>query len=201
MLDDFGLVQMVNEPTRCGNVLDLSLTANHPLVQKVEIVPGISDHDIMIADVNVKPQITQQKPSSVPLYRKADRDSFRKYISEFASHLILNYKNKTVEQLWNSFKSAINQGISKFIPIKRFGAKRSRPWITKEIKRLVRNRERLFQVENRSRRSKDIHHFKQVKHLTQTKIRSAYDKYMQDLLGLAAKSADESPSGFIWIYT
>ena len=55
MLDDFGLVQMVNESTRCGNVLDLFLTSNHTLVQKVEIVPGIADHDIMIADVNVKP--------------------------------------------------------------------------------------------------------------------------------------------------
>ena len=72
MLDDFGLVQMVNEPTRCGNVLDLFLTSNHTLVQKVEIVPGIADHDIMIADVNVKPQITQQKPRTVRLHRKAD---------------------------------------------------------------------------------------------------------------------------------
>ena len=43
------------------------------------------------------------------------------------------------------------------------------------------------------------HHFKQVKYLIQTKTRSAYDNYMylQDLLGLAAQSADESPSGFI----
>ena len=42
---------------------------------------------------------------------------------------MLSYENKTVEQLWNSFKSVINQGISKFIPIKRFGAKRSLPWV------------------------------------------------------------------------
>ena len=39
MLDDFGLVQMVNEPTRYDNVLDLFLTSNHTLVQKIEIVP------------------------------------------------------------------------------------------------------------------------------------------------------------------
>ena len=68
MLDDFGLVQMVNEPTRCGNFIDLFLTSN----QKVEIVPGIADYDIMIADVNVKLQIAQQKPRSVPSYRKSD---------------------------------------------------------------------------------------------------------------------------------
>ena len=70
ILDGFGLVQMVNEPTRCGNVLDLFLTSNHTLVQNVEIVPGIADHDIMIADVKVKPQIAQQKPRSVPCIEK-----------------------------------------------------------------------------------------------------------------------------------
>ena len=116
------------------------------MYKNVEIVPGITDHDIMIAVVNVKPQIAQQKSRSVPLNKKADLDSFRKYILEFASDFMLNYEeNKTVEQSWNSFISVINQGISKFIPIKRFGAKRSLLWITKEIKRLVRKRDRLFQ--------------------------------------------------------
>ena len=65
----------------------------------------------MVADVNLKPQLGQQKPRSVLIYRKADWDSFRKYFSEFASDFILNYENMTVEQLWNAFKSTINQGI------------------------------------------------------------------------------------------
>ena len=55
MLDDIGLVQMVNEPTRYDNVIDLFLISNHTLVQKIEIVPGIADHDIVVADVNIKP--------------------------------------------------------------------------------------------------------------------------------------------------
>ena len=152
----------------------------------------------MVADVNLKPQLGQQKPRSVLIYRKADWDSFRKYFSEFASDFILNYENMTVEQLWNSFKSTINQGISKFIPpIKRFGAKRSLPWITQEFKRLVRKRDKLFQLQKRSKKAKDRQHFKQVKHFIQAKLRSAYDNYLQDLLGLAAQNVDESPSGFI----
>ena len=62
------------------NVLDLFLTTNHTLVQKTEILPGIADHDIMVADVNVTPQVGRQKHRNVPLYRKADWDDFRKYI-------------------------------------------------------------------------------------------------------------------------
>ena len=105
--------------------------------------------------------------------------------------------DKTVEQRWDSFKTAINQGISKYIPIKRFGVKKSLPWITQEIKRLIRKRDKLFHTQKKSGKNFDRHHFKQVKYLIQTKIRSAYDIYLQDILGLSAQTADGSPSGFI----
>ena len=94
----------------------------------------------MVADVNVKPQITNasnQNPRSVPLYKKANWENFKTHTSNtshFASDFMLNYENKSVEKLWISFKSATYQGIVKFIPIKRLRAKRSLPWITREIK-------------------------------------------------------------------
>ena len=76
LLDDFGLVQMVTESTRYENVLDLFLTSNLTLVQKIEIVLVIADHDIMVVDINVKPYLGSQKPRSVPLYRKASWGGF-----------------------------------------------------------------------------------------------------------------------------
>ena len=188
---------MVTDPTRLDNVLDLFMTSNHTLVQKVEIYPGLADHDVMAADVNIKPTLGRQEPRSIPLYRKTNWDSFREYISVFASELIRNCPNKTVEEMWISFKSAIDQGISKFIPIKRFGTKKSLPWITQEIKRLAQIRDKLFQLQRKTGKSKDRYHFKQVKCLVQSKIISDYDNYLQDLLGLAAQSAEENPSGFI----
>ena len=197
LISDFSFTQMVTEPNRLDNVLDLFLASNHTLVQKVEIYPGIADHDVMVADVNIKPTLGRQESRSVPLYRKTNWDSFREYISVFASDLIRNCSNKTVEEMWNSFKSAIDQGISKIVPIKRFGTKKSLPWITEEIKRLARKRDKLFQLQRKTGKSKDRHHFKQVRYLVQSKIRSAYDNYLQDFLGLAAQSAEENPSGFI----
>ena len=110
MQDNCRLVQMVTEPTRCAKVLYLFLTSNYTIVQKIEILPGIADHMIMVADVNQKRQIGRQKPRNAPLYRKADYDGFRKYFSDFASDFIPNYENKTVQGLWNSFKSTIPAG-------------------------------------------------------------------------------------------
>ena len=68
MLENFGLDQIEDEPTRCGNILDNFLTLNHTLVQTIQFVPGIVDHNIMVADVNVKPQITKQKPQCCLLW-------------------------------------------------------------------------------------------------------------------------------------
>ena len=44
---DQSLSQMVTEPTRSGNILDLFLTTNPTLVNSVSIIPGLSDHNIV----------------------------------------------------------------------------------------------------------------------------------------------------------
>ena len=66
IMADFNLTQMVTEPTRYENTLDLFLTNNPTLVSKVEIMPGLSNHDIVYSEVNIKPQIVTQKPRVMP---------------------------------------------------------------------------------------------------------------------------------------
>ena len=43
--DTLGVTQIVNEPTRESNILDLLLVTSPNRYSDVEIVPGISDHD------------------------------------------------------------------------------------------------------------------------------------------------------------
>ena len=68
LLDDNNLIQMVSEPTRQDNTLDLFLTNNDSLVNKVTLLPGISDHDIVSCMVRFKPIILKQVPRVMPLY-------------------------------------------------------------------------------------------------------------------------------------
>ena len=53
-LVDHNLTQMVNIPTRKENILDLFLTNNPSAATIVLIIPGISDHNIVYAEVNVQ---------------------------------------------------------------------------------------------------------------------------------------------------
>ena len=175
-LDDYGLVQMVSKPTRGDNILDLFLTSHHTLVNKVEILSGISDHEISISNINVKPKMSRQKPRSVPIYRKADWDSFKSYMATKSSENFCRFQESTVEEIWNALKTALDSGIQQFIPIKKISSKCSLPWITQEIRRLVRKRDKLYQKQ-KSGSNKDRCIFKRVKHLVQQKIKNSHENY------------------------
>ena len=54
---EYNIEQIVTEITRVhsGNILDLFFTSNSTLVNKTSVIPGLSDHDIPMIDINVRP--------------------------------------------------------------------------------------------------------------------------------------------------
>ena len=60
---------MVTEPTRHSpdNTLDLFLTSNPNLIQKVDILPGLGEHDVVLAEGLIKPVFQKQKKTKNPL--------------------------------------------------------------------------------------------------------------------------------------
>ncbi|CAC5423219.1 unnamed protein product [Mytilus coruscus] len=71
ILDDHGLTQIVNEPTRGTNTLDLFITNYPDSFRRTEVIPGLSDHDIVYTEVDRIPAKLQQKPRKIFLYKKA----------------------------------------------------------------------------------------------------------------------------------
>ena len=53
-MDKFNLTQVVKEPTRHNNILDLVFTTHPDLIQGTYVVPGLSDHGAVICDINFK---------------------------------------------------------------------------------------------------------------------------------------------------
>ena len=100
-----------------------------------------------------------------------------------------------MEALWTSFKSSVNEGLSRFVPCKKIGSKKSLPWITQSIKLLIRKRDSLYPKHKRSSRPKDRKYFITTLHIVKAKIKQAYDRYLQDLLGLSKLDINTSPTG------
>ena len=80
---------------------------------------------ISISKASVKPKTSRQNPRSVPLYRKADWVGFKSFMQVKVSEILASFQESTVEEIWNAFKTALNSGIEKFIPIKKLSTKRS----------------------------------------------------------------------------
>lgn len=69
ILDEYSFTQLVEESIRGSNILD-SIVTNHPSsYRRGEIIPGISNHDILYSEINITPT-NQQKPRQIPLYSK-----------------------------------------------------------------------------------------------------------------------------------
>ena len=57
VLNDSNLTQTVSIQTRDSNILDLLFTTNPTLAQRVCILPGISDHDIVQIQLNTSAKV------------------------------------------------------------------------------------------------------------------------------------------------
>jgi hypothetical protein len=53
---------------------DLFFTSNSSLINKIEVIPGISDHKIVYIEANLKPRKVVKPPRKVFLYNKANTE-------------------------------------------------------------------------------------------------------------------------------
>ena len=75
-MHDHGLLQLVTEATRGENTLDLFLTNNKTLINRLQVIPGISDHNCLLVEGDISPIINNQSKRQIPLYKKAELGRF-----------------------------------------------------------------------------------------------------------------------------
>ena len=67
--DDHSLTQIVNKPTQSTpdteNILDLFFSNYPDMIQRHDVIPGLSDHDIPFLDVSTKISLNKKKPRCV----------------------------------------------------------------------------------------------------------------------------------------
>ena len=56
ILADHGMSQIVDQRTRGENTLDLIAVNYLTLASRTEILPGISDHDAVFAEIDIRPK-------------------------------------------------------------------------------------------------------------------------------------------------
>ena len=114
LVEEHGLIQHVNEPTRkhgnANNILDLVFTNRPGLIKKLNVVDGIADHNTVIIDVNISPKRKHRPKRNIFIRNKADHLNIHKSLDDF-THEYFSHEYFSLNQ---------NTWLMKFNPTKCF---------------------------------------------------------------------------------
>lgn len=186
IIADNNLTQTVKEPTLHENTLDLFLVNNPSIVYNTQVIPGISKdgHHAVYTELDISPIRQIKKPRKVHIYRKADWDGLKSHMKDFSENMLAETTEDTpVEELWQSFKTALEEAIEQYVPTKMTKSRERPPWITAEVGKLLRKQRRLFEKQKGcARASRASQHYRSMKAFTQRAIRKAYWKYIEGIV-------------------
>jgi hypothetical protein len=198
LVDDMSLEQLVEDPTRGSNILDLYLTNRPTFVKKVSVVPGISDHDAVIVDTCLRPSINKKVRRKIFKYTDENLDAVKQDLLSYSVQFLDSLPDsRSVEENWNHFKSHLNKIIEKHVPSKFTSSRYSLPWLDSSLRRLIKRKNRLYRKIKKSSDEGMQAKFKNVKHECQKQIRNAHKIFVKSIL---EKGLQENNNKAFWKY-
>ena len=141
-MNNHDLEQLVHFLTREKNTLDLIFTSLPGQFQDIHSQYKLNDHGIVSGTLKVIIPPIKKPRRKVYLYQKGDFESMRKDAFEFAKEKYFNGHSDTrsVQETFDLITSFIQDSADKHIPSKNNRSVSSVPWITPEIRRKIRRK-------------------------------------------------------------
>ena len=193
---DHHLEQVHDLPTRgSSSWLDLIFTNVPSLIKSSTNVPGISDHDILVTDSTIRPTYLKQKRRKVFAYSKANWAKIKLDATSISANITRLYnENADVMLLWDTFKTAIWQSVNKHVPSKNSKPKYHLPWLDRNIKRLLRQKQRLY---NKAKITNDWSVYRSHQKYCKTTIKRAEQNHINNIIIDGIKNKNNKP---FWSY-
>ena len=182
LINNFGLEQLIQNPTRGSNILDLLLTTQPQLLSNIQVVPGISDHEAIT--FHLCPDISRQdKPKhKVFLYHKSKLEAIRADMLKFQESFFQSDPySKSVETNWIQFKATIMESITNYVPQKTCKSSNDLPWLTHDIRKLMRSRRHWYDRAKISNSDSDWTAYRKTRNLVNSKLEVAHSSYQARL--------------------
>lgn len=181
ILEDSDLHQVNTHPTRNGNILDLLITNTPGLVNRIDVMPGLGDHEAVFGEIDISPPKVAQTRPKVRVYKRMDRQGFIDHFMAWATDSD-NGEEQSVDDMWLDFKRTIEEGVRRFVPTVSLSQHDRLPWITRKIKRLIKQRDRAFLNMQHNRTESNIQAFRHLKGTVQREIRNGYNTYIEGVI-------------------
>ena len=185
IMNDHGLEQLVNFPTRERNTLDLILTSLPGQFADIHSPDKLSDHDIVSGTLKIAIPPIKKPRRKVYRYQKGDYESMRAETLKFAKERYFNGYSDTrsVQENFNLITSFIQESADKHIPSKTSRSVSSVPWITPEIRRKIRRKNATHAKAKKTGSAKFRSKFESLRKEIKADIRKQHDLYVNNLVG------------------
>ena len=194
IVNDHSLSQHVHEPTREDNTLDLVFTTKPDMITDVSVESGMSDHNLVVFDINLKPSFNKKPSRSVYMFKRGDMNAVRNDLKTNFDNYLANVDfSKSIDENYQFFKETITTVVNQHIPKKKLSSRWNLPWLTNSIKRMVRKKQRLYNKAKRTKNATVWKKFKNVRKQIKKQLATAHDDYVADLLSFPQDSNTSKP--------
>ena len=185
---DYNLDQRVDFPTRkdpvtgVENILDLLFTTRPSLIKNVHSNSGLSDHTAVVADVDIKASKTVKAPRIIFRWNDVDETEFVEAVSNLQTDFMdSSPQTCTVEENWNFFKDGLTCIINKLVPQKTARGRPRPSWLTTDLVRQCRKKERCYVKAVKSGSTSDWENFKALQKEVSKQVRGAKRSHLQEM--------------------
>ena len=189
------LTQVQLTPTRGPNILDLVFVSNPSLVKSSTSIPGVSDHDIVITDLDTKPYANPPKPRKCLKFSKANWEKMRSELNSTAQEIkVLQDNGADANTLWLKFKTQLQKSIDTNIPSFMLKKNNSLPWLSPHLKKMLRKKQRMFK---KARSTRNWSGYREYQKYCRRELRKAEWQYINGKILQGLEQKDNKP---FWRY-
>ena len=183
LFHDRSFTQLVDEPTRELNTLDLVLSNFPSLVSDVSVVDNLPrcDHSIVTFSLSIQKPHIYHRPRSTYNFKRANFDPFRDLLGMVQWSDISHAEN--INESSSLFKSLLFNTVDQCIPkiIVKAWSRFRPPWLSFNTIRLIRKKKRLYKSAMRSRKPTDFQKYRKISNQVRTCTRYDHRSYVERL--------------------
>ena len=169
------LTQLVKEPTRSNEMLDLILTSDKNLIDAIQVgeTIGNSDHNIIRFNIKYANYRGTYDINTVRNYSKGDYNNIRSMIGDIDWKDAFDGLN--AHEMWDRFKSVFLEAQNSFIPFRKLTCgKAIKPvWFTAKIQRCIKRKKKMFSRYKVSPTTENKEKYKNIRTKLKALIRQA----------------------------
>jgi hypothetical protein len=197
LVNTTGLTQVVQEPTRGNNILDLMFVLSPDMVKDTSIIPGIGDHEAVCLKYDCQIKRVFRPPRKVLLFSRMNTDRIRQEIRRFQTNFSTASDNRSASENWNAFTNFMKILVDQHIPQKTIKGTRL-PWISPDILSLMQRRNRARTKAKNNKQSEHWKRYLQLQKEVKHKTKEAHKKYVESVFN--ESQSEKSINKKVWSY-